>query len=121
VWLTVLALDAIEPARGSQWTVRKTSSTDAPLVFVACQHAYSKWLEELRKHLGALIHSQRIEFFSDHQIGGGEEWDPALRKKLHHPSCASDSTDRGYAREGCSAICLNADLGLQELKGIKPH
>jgi hypothetical protein len=25
------------------------------------------------------------------------------------------------AREGCSAICLNADLGLQELKGIKPH
>jgi hypothetical protein len=84
VWLTVLVLDAIELARGgSQLTFRKTSSTDAPLVFVAYQHADTKWLEELKKHLGALIHSERIEFFNDREIGGGEEWDPAIRGKLN--------------------------------------
>jgi hypothetical protein len=83
VWLTVLVLDAIELARGgSQMTFKKTSSTDAPLVFVAYHHADSKWLEELKKHLGALIHSEKIEFFSDRQINGGEEWDPAIQKKL---------------------------------------
>jgi hypothetical protein len=83
VWLTVLVLDAIELARGgSQLTFRKASSTEAPLVFVAYQHDDAKWLEELKKHLGALIHSERIEFFSDRQIGGGEEWDPAVRSKL---------------------------------------
>jgi hypothetical protein len=65
VWLTVLVLDAIELARGgSQLTIRKTPSTDAPLVFVAYQHVDAKWLEALKKHLGALIHSERIEFFS---------------------------------------------------------
>ena len=84
VWLTVLVLDAIELARGgSQLTFRKTSSAGAPLVFVAYQHADSKWLDELKKHLGALIHSERIEFFNDREIGGGEEWDPAIRKKLN--------------------------------------
>jgi hypothetical protein len=83
VWLTVLVLDAIELARGgSQSTLRKASSNDAPLVFVAYQHDDTKWLEELKKHLGALIHSERIEFFSDRQIGGSEEWDPAIRNKL---------------------------------------
>lgn len=84
MWLTVLVLDAIELARGgSQLTFRKTSSAGAPLVFVAYQHADSKWLDELKKHLGALIHSERIEFFNDREIGGGEEWDPAIRKKLN--------------------------------------
>jgi hypothetical protein len=58
--------------------LRRTSSTDAPLVFVAYQHAYPKWLEEL-KSISALIHSERIEFFSDHQIGGSEEWDPSQK------------------------------------------
>jgi hypothetical protein len=83
VWLTVLVLDAIELARGgSQSTLRKAFSNDAPLVFVAYQHDDTKWLEELKKHLGALIHSERIEFFSDRQIGGSEEWDPAIRNKL---------------------------------------
>jgi hypothetical protein len=83
VWLTVLVLDAIQLARGgSQLTFRKASSADAPLVFVAYQHDDTKWLEGLRRHLGALIHSDRIEFFSDRQIGGSEEWDPAIRNKL---------------------------------------
>jgi hypothetical protein len=84
VWLTVLVLDAIELARGgSQLTFRKTSSTDAPLVFVAYQHADAEWVDYLRKHLGALIHSERIEFFSDREIGGSDEWDPAIRGKLN--------------------------------------
>jgi hypothetical protein len=84
VWLTVLVLDAIELARGaSHLTFKKTASTDAPLVFVAYQHADTKWLEHLKKHLGALIHSERIEFFNDREIGGGEEWDPAIRTKLN--------------------------------------
>jgi hypothetical protein len=83
VWLTVLVLDAIELARGgAQLTFRKTAPIDAPLVFVAYQHADAKWLDELKKHLGALIHSERIEFFNDREIGAGEEWDPAIRKKL---------------------------------------
>ena len=83
VWLTVLVLDAIELARGgSQLTFTKASSTNAPLVFVAYQHSDTKWLDQLRKHLGALIHSERIEFFSDREIGGGEEWDPVIRGKL---------------------------------------
>lgn len=83
VWLTVLVLDAIELARGgAQLTFRKTAPIDAPLVFVAYQHDDTKWLEELKKHLGALIHSERIEFFSDRQIGGSEEWDPAIQNKL---------------------------------------
>ena len=83
MWLTVLVLDAIELARGgSQLTLRKASSTDTALVFVAYQHDDTKWLAELKKHLGALIHSERIEFFSDRQIGGSEEWDPAIRNKL---------------------------------------
>jgi TIR domain-containing protein len=49
----------------------------------ARRHGDTASLEELRKHLGALIHSDRIEFFSDRQIGGGEEWDPAILERLH--------------------------------------
>ena len=63
-------------------TFKKATSSDSPLVFVAYQHADTRWLEELRKHLGSLIHSEKIEFFSDRQIGGSEEWDPAIQKKL---------------------------------------
>jgi hypothetical protein len=85
VWLTVLVLDALELAAGGSNLTFGNGQRDskAPLVFVAYQHGDSASLEELRKHLGALIHSNRIEFFSDRQIGGGEEWDTAILKRLN--------------------------------------
>lgn len=86
VWLTVLVLDALElSAGGSRLTFGNSQrhSKAPPLVFVAYQHGDTDSLEELRKHLGALIHSGRIEFFNDRQIGGGEEWDPAILKRLN--------------------------------------
>jgi hypothetical protein len=86
VWLTVLVLDALElTAGGAKLTFGngRRQSKAAPLVFVAYQHKDTASLEELRTHLGGLIHSDRIEFFSDCQIGGGVEWDPAIRKSLN--------------------------------------
>ena len=84
VWLTVLVLDAIELASGgTNVTFRlEGPTTGAPLVFVAYQHDDTQWLEELKKHLGALVYSGRIEFFDDRQIGGGKEWDPHIKEKL---------------------------------------
>jgi hypothetical protein len=84
VWLTVLVLDAIELASGrTNVTFRLEAPTSGvPLVFVAYQHDDTQWLEELKRHLGALVHSGRIEFFDDRQIGGGKEWDPHIREKL---------------------------------------
>jgi hypothetical protein len=85
VWLTVLVLDALElAAGGSKLTFGSGKQhSKAPLIFIAYQHGDTTSLEELRKHLGALIHSDRIEFFSDRQIGGGEEWDPTILKRLN--------------------------------------
>src|SRR6516164_5272288 len=83
VWLTVLVLDAIElTSGGTNVTFRLVPMSDAPLVFVAYQHDDIQWLEDLKKHLGGLIHGGRIEFFDDRQIGGGKEWDPHIKKKL---------------------------------------
>ena len=52
-------------------------------MFVAYQHADAESVNHLRKHLGALIYSERIEFFNDREIGGGDEWDLAIREKLN--------------------------------------
>jgi hypothetical protein len=84
VWLTVLVLDAIELASGgTSATFRLVPpKSTAPLVFVAYQHNDTQWLELLKKHLGNLVHTGRIEFFDDRQIGGGTEWDPYIRAKL---------------------------------------
>ena len=85
VWLTVLVLDAIELASGGR-TLTFTPDTVPsirPLVFVAYQHKDTKWLNQLRDHLGTLIHRGRIEFFNDREIKGGREWDPEIREKLN--------------------------------------
>ena len=84
VWLTVLVLDAIEMASGGTKLTFQLGLpvSSSPLVFVAYQHEDYKWLEEIKKHLGGLIHSGRIEFFDDRQIGGGQEWDPIIKQKL---------------------------------------
>lgn len=84
VWLTVIVLDAIELASdGTNVTFTLEFALNAPLVFVANQHNDTQWLEELKNHLGSLVHGGRIEFFDDRQVGGGEEWDPQIKAKLH--------------------------------------
>jgi hypothetical protein len=49
---------------------------------ITYQHKDTKYLNELREHLGTLIHRGRIEFFSDREISGGREWNPEIREKL---------------------------------------
>jgi hypothetical protein len=85
VWLTVLALDAIELVGGATDVTFKLDVVPfaAQLVFVAYQHSDTRWLEELKKHLGTLVFSGKIEFFSDRQIKAGREWDPEIRDKLN--------------------------------------
>jgi hypothetical protein len=84
VWLTVLVLDSIELASGGTKLTFDVGASAAAstLVFVAYQHSDSKWLEELKKHLGGLVHSGAIEFFDDRQIGAGKEWNPEIKSKL---------------------------------------
>jgi hypothetical protein len=84
VWLTVLVLDAIELTKGgTKLTFQFDATASAsPLVFVAYQHDDTKWLDDLKRHLGALVHGGAIEFFDDRQIGGGHEWDAKIKEKL---------------------------------------
>jgi TIR domain len=84
VWLTVLVLDALELASGGTKVTfdMGTSTLGAPLVFVAYQHRDNQFLRQLEDHLGALIHTGKIEFFDDRKILAGTEWDPAVRAKL---------------------------------------
>lgn len=84
VWLSVLVLDALAlAANGDGITLNIEKNVTAPTVFVAYQHDDREYVTLLTKHLGALIHSGRIEFFDDNQIGGGSDWDDVIRQKLY--------------------------------------
>lgn len=84
VWLTVLTLDAIAMAKGENRVTFdfQNATARSPIVFVAYQHSDTEILQQLSDHLGHLRHGGDIEFYSDREIGAGEEWDPAIKEKM---------------------------------------
>ena len=55
---------------------------DPVRIFVSYAHEDHEWKEDLLDHLGWLVNSGQVDAFSDEQIVAGDEWNPAIRRKL---------------------------------------